>query len=104
MQFFSTKVLLIKLCDATESKRMVGNEKRTHHQRFSFRGGRHLCVVDSPSFPCIFSHWSVGHISLALRCVPRSLLKISSILLWIGTVHDEVSRLPTIKVAIRGTG
>jgi hypothetical protein len=83
---------------------MVGNEKRTHHHRFSFRGGRHFCVVDSPSFPCIFARWSVGHISLALRRVPRSLLRIWFILLWIGTILDKVSRLPTIKAAIRGTG
>jgi hypothetical protein len=55
---------------------MVGNEKRTHHHWFSFRGSRHLGVVNSPSFPCIFARWSVGHISLSLSHVPRSLLEI----------------------------
>jgi hypothetical protein len=45
---------------------MVGNEKCTHDHRFSFRGGSHLSVVDSPSFPCIFARLSAGHISLSL--------------------------------------
>jgi hypothetical protein len=80
---------------------MVSNEKRTHHHRLSFQGGCHLGVVDSPSFPCIFARVSAGHISLALRCAPISLLGIEFILFWIGTVLDEVSRLPTIEAVAR---
>jgi hypothetical protein len=80
---------------------MTGNRKRTHHHRLSFWGGSHLSVVDSPSFPCIFVRLSAGHIYLALRCAPRSHLEIRFILLWIGTVLDEVSRLPTVEAAIR---
>jgi hypothetical protein len=80
---------------------MIGNGKRTHHQWLSFRGGSHLSIVDSPKFSCIFTYLSACHISLALRCASRSLLEIGFILLWIGTVLDEVSRLPTVKAAIR---
>jgi hypothetical protein len=80
---------------------MSGNGKRTHHHRVSFQGGSHLSVVDLPSFSCIFAFLSAGHISLALRCAPRSLLEIRFILLWIGVVLDEVSRLPTVEAAIR---
>jgi hypothetical protein len=80
---------------------MVGNEKRTHHHRLCFWGGSHLGVVDSTSFPCIFSRFSAGHIYLALKWAPRSLLGIEFILFWIGTVLNEVSRLPAVEASTR---
>jgi hypothetical protein len=76
---------------------MFGNGKRTHHHRLSFQGGSHLSVVDSPSFPCIFAHLSAGHISLALRCAPRSLLEIGFILFWIGQSLIKCPDFPQLK-------
>jgi hypothetical protein len=35
---------------------MVGNEKCNHHHRFSFWGGHHLGVVDSPSVGGLLLH------------------------------------------------
>jgi hypothetical protein len=62
-----------------------------------------LSIVDSSSFPLIFACLSACHISLALICDSGSLLKDGFILLQIGTVLDEMSRLPILEASIRWT-
>jgi hypothetical protein len=82
---------------------MVGNEKHTHHHRFAFRCSSHFGIIHSSSFLHISARWRVGRVSLSLICVPGSLLKVCFVLLRVGVVFDEMSRLATIEAATRGT-
>jgi hypothetical protein len=82
-----------------DNGRVIGHEKRTHHNRFAFRCCGHLSIINPPRFPRIFARGIVCRISLGLSGTPRTLLIIGSILLRVWTVLDKMSRLSTIKAA-----
>jgi hypothetical protein len=83
---------------------VVGNEERTHNHQFAFRCSSHLGIIDPSSFLHFFAHRRVGRVPLSLIWVPRSLLKVGSVLLQIWVVPDEMSRLSTIEATTGGTG
>jgi hypothetical protein len=80
---------------------VIGHEKRTHHDQFSFRRRGHLRIINLPSFLHIFARCIVCRISLALAGTPRVLLIIGVVPLQIWVVFYEVSRLSTIKATSR---
>jgi hypothetical protein len=106
MQYFSTKVLLMKVCDAPESKRIIAGwlAMRNVHIITAFWCSSHLGIIDPSSFLQIFARRRVGPVPLSLIRVPRSLLKVGFVLLWIWAVLDEMSRLSTIEATTGGTG
>jgi hypothetical protein len=79
--------------------RVIGHEKRTHHNRLSLRCSGHLCIIDSPSFLHILARCIICRVSLALAGTPRVLLIIGVVLPRIWAVFDEMSILPTIEAA-----
>jgi hypothetical protein len=93
----------MNVCEAPESKRIIAGCLATrnvpHHNRFSFRCRGHLRIINPPSFLHIFACGIVCRISPALSGTPWTLLIIWSVLLWVWTVLDKMSRLSTIKAA-----
>jgi hypothetical protein len=79
--------------------RVIGHEKRTHHDRLSLQCSGHLCIIDSPIFVHILARCIIFRVSLALAGTLRVLLIIGVVPLRIWVVFDEMSRLPTIEAA-----
>jgi hypothetical protein len=63
-----------------------------------------LGIINLSSFLEILVRWIISRISLSLVGVPRVLLEIGFILLWVWVVLDEVSRLSTIEATSGRTG
>ena len=79
---------------------MIGHKKRTHHYRLKIRCSGHLRIIYASRLLSIFAH----SISLDLRWIPRSLLIIWLVLLWIRAILDKMPRLPTIEASRWWTG
>jgi hypothetical protein len=73
--------------------RVIGHEKRTHHDRLSLRCSGHLCIIDSPSFLHILARCIISGVLLIIRVVPARI--------W--AIFNEISRLPTIEATSRWT-
>jgi hypothetical protein len=82
--------------------RVIRDSERTHQYRLSLRGCGHLRAVNLScplfTFARLIVCWSI--LALTLTCISCYPLEVLPILLGVGAILDEVTRLPIIETSI----